>query len=130
MGLNDPLANALSSLMNGEKVSKKTILVRPVSNTIKQVLQVLNENGYVGTFEEAQDSKGNCLTLNLLGRINKCGAVKPRFPVTKDTIEKYENRYLPAKDFGIIIVSTSQGIMSHKDAKKKGIGGKLLAYCY
>ena len=41
-----------------------------------------------------------------------------------------EKRYLPAKDFGILIMSTSKGIMTHYDAKKKNLGGKLLSYCY
>ena len=44
--------------------------------------------------------------------------------------EKYEKRFLPAKDFGIIIMTTPQGIMTHIEAKKKSTGGKLLAYCY
>ena len=44
--------------------------------------------------------------------------------------EKFERRYLPAKDLGILFVSTPKGIMTHYDAKAKKLGGKLLAYCY
>jgi len=68
--------------------------------------------------------------LNLTGNINKCGAIKPRFPVTIMDYEKFERRYLPAKNFGILMVSTSKGIMTHEEAKKKGLGGVLIAYCY
>ena len=60
----------------------------------------------------------------------KCGAIKPNFSVKKDGFEKFEKRYLPAKDFGVLIVSTSQGIMTHVEAKEKKLGGKLIAYVY
>ena len=90
----------------------------------------MNENNYIGSFEEVITKKGNLLKVNLLGNLNKCGAIKPRYSVKKDGYEKFEKRYLPAKDFGIIFVSTSQGIMTHIEAKKKGLGGKLIAFCY
>lgn len=130
MSLNDPLASALSTVLNGEKVAKKTVNIMPTSKVITSVMNVLNEGGYVGSVETIEDSKGNTLTINLIGKINKCGAIKPRFPITVSDFEKYEKRYLPAKDFGLLIISTSQGLMTQYDAKKKGIGGKLIAYCY
>ena len=70
------------------------------------------------------------MKINLIGSINKCGVVKPRFSVKKNDFEKYEKRYLPAQNFGILIVSTSQGIMTNYEAKEKNLGGKLLAYVY
>ena len=48
----------------------------------------------------------------------------------KDEFEKFEKRYLPAKNFGILIVTTPEGIMTHNEAKERGIGGRLLAYMY
>ena len=48
----------------------------------------------------------------------------------KDEFEKFEERYLLARGMGILIVSTKWGIVTHNEAKKKNIGGKLLAYCY
>ena len=128
--LNDTLATALSSILNKEKIGKKECIIRPTSKIIKIVLQIMNENQYIGSFEEVITIKGNLLKLNLLGNINKCGAIKPRFSIKKDGYEKFEKRYLPAKDFGIIFVSTSKGIMTHIESKKKNMGGKLLAYCY
>lgn len=130
MSLNDPLSNALSKLMNNEKIGKKIVLISPASTLVKSVLKILNENMYVGDFKEIIDGKGNVLELNLLGNINKCGTIKPRFPVTVDEYVKFEKRYLLAKGFGIIIVSTSQGLMTHTEAKEKNLGGKLIAYCY
>ncbi len=128
--LNDPLANTMSKIANAEKNAKKEIIVTPVSKTIKKILEIMQENNYLGSFIEVEDTKGNLLRLNLLGSINKCGAIKPRYAVKKEDYEKFEKRYLPAKDFGILLVSTSKGVMTHLQAKKAGVGGKLMAYCY
>ena len=128
--LNDPLANALSVILNSEKVSKKECLVKPISKLIKDIFSLMKDNGYMGDFKEISDNKGDILKVNLLSNINKCGAIKPRYSVKKGGFELFEKRYLPAKDFGIIIVSTPKGIMTHLKAKEKGLGGVLLAYCY
>lgn len=128
--MNDPLASALSKVMNAEKLGRNTCIIYPTSSMIKKVLTILNENNYVGSFKETEDSKGNHLELNLIGAINKLGAIKPRFSVTKTGFESFEKRFLPAKDFGILIMSTPKGMMTHIEAKQKGYGGKLIAYCY
>jgi len=128
--LNDTLATALSAILNKEKIGKKECTVRPSSKIIKEVFRIMNENNYIGSFEEVVTQKGNLLKVNLLGNINKCGAIKPRYSVKKDGYEKFEKRYLPAKDFGIIFISTPKGIMTHTEARKKNMGGKLIAFCY
>jgi small subunit ribosomal protein S8 len=128
--LNDALANALSKILNAEKLGKESCLIKPISNVIKEVLKIMNENNYIGEFKEIDDGKGGLIKINLLGKINKCGVIKPRYPVKKDEFEKFEKRYLPAKDFGIILVSTTKGIVVHNQAKKEESGGILLAYCY
>ena len=128
--LNDTLATALSAILNREKIGKKECAIRPSSIIIKTVLRIMNENNYIGSFEEVITVKGNLIKVNLIGNLNKCGAIKPRYSVKKDGYEKFEKRYLPAKDFGIIFVSTPKGIMVHTEAKKKKMGGKLIAYCY
>lgn len=127
---NDPLAAALSKILNAEKVGRSDVVVRPASKMIQKVLTIMNEQGYIGSFENTEDGKGGHLVVNLLGNINKCGVVKPRFSTKKDEFEKWEKRYLPAKDFGVILVSTPKGIMTHNEAKENQTGGKLLAYCY
>lgn len=130
MVLNDPLANVLSNIMNSELRSKQECVLSPVNKVIKTILGIMKDNQYLGEYTEVTDSKGNILKLNLLGNINKCGVIKPNYTIKKDEYEKYEKRYLPSKNMGVIFISTSQGIMTHSEAKKKGIGGKLLAYCY
>jgi small subunit ribosomal protein S8 len=130
MAMNDTLAVALSNLLNAERIGRKDCLVHPISKVTKAVLDIMNKEGYIGSYEETDDGKGGILKINLLGAVNKCGVVKPRFSVKKDGYEKFEKRYLPAQDFGLIIVSTPKGIMTHMEAKEKGLGGRLLAYIY
>ncbi len=129
--LNDPLAAALCKIHNAEKVGKREVVLKSSSKMIKKVLELMNERGYVGSFEEKADGANRTiLIVNLLGNINKCNVIKPRFSTGIHDYTKWEKRYLPAKDFGIIVVSTSQGVMTHNDAKTKKIGGKLVAFCY
>lgn len=128
--LNDTLANVMSLILNSELVGRTECLIKPVSKIIKEILKVMKENNYVADFKEIEDSRGSYIKLSLAGSINKCGVVKPRYNIKKNDFEKFETRYLPAKDVGILLVSTTKGIMTHHDAKSKKIGGKLLAYCY
>ena len=128
--LNDPLANTLSHILNNEKTGKSSCLISPCSKTIKKVLDILNEEGYIGKYEEVTKAKGGVIKVHLLGGINNCGVIKPMFSVEKDGYEKFEKRFLLAEDFGVMIVSTNQGMMTHNQAKEKGIGGKLVAFCY
>lgn len=128
--LNDILSNGLSKIMNAEKAGKDRCALMPASNSVKRVLNILKENMYLGDVEEIKDNRGIRLKVSLIGAINKCGTIKPRFPVKKGEFERFEKIYLPAKDFGIIIVSTPKGLMPHTEAKKNGLGGKLIAYCY
>ncbi|MBI2548920.1 30S ribosomal protein S8 [Candidatus Woesearchaeota archaeon] len=128
--LNDPLANALSLIMNAERSGKKECLVKPTSKLIVKVLEVMQNAHLLGEAKTVEDGRGNLLRVNLLGKINQCGAIKPRYPITKQEYVRFEKRFLPAKDFGMLIVTTSGGIMTHYEAKQKGLGGKLLAYAY
>ncbi len=128
--MNDPLANTLSSIYNNVKVGKSDCVVRPVSKLIRNVLNIMKDNGYISSFEEIEDGRGGMLKISFTGKINKCGVIKPRFNVKLSDYEKFEKRYLIAKDFGIIIVSTHKGLMTHTEAKEKNLGGKLIAYCY
>ncbi|MBI4150590.1 30S ribosomal protein S8 [Candidatus Woesearchaeota archaeon] len=128
--LNDTLATALSKIENFEKIGRKECLVMPASKTIKKVLELFNAHGYLGQAELASDARGGALKVHLLGKINKCGVIKPRFAVTMKEYEKFEKRYLPAKNVGVLLVSTPKGMMTHEEAKKNNHGGRLVAYCY
>ncbi len=130
MSLNDPLGNALSHILNCERVGKQECIIKNTSRMMDNVLNILKQHKYIGEYEKIKTDKGEMIKLNLTGTLNKCGVIKPRFPVKKTNFEKYEKRYLPAKSFGILIVSTSKGIMEHDKAIKENLGGKLIAYCY
>ena len=130
MALNDTLANILSHILNCEKKGKEDCIVSNISKISLKVLEILKDKKYIGDIEINERSNGNLAKINLLGEINKCGVIKPRFSVKFKDYEMFEKRFLPAKDFGVIIVSTNKGIMTHNDAKDKKLGGKLIAYCY
>jgi small subunit ribosomal protein S8 len=87
-------------------------------------------NGYIGEFEFIDDGRLGKFKVQLLGRINKCGAIKPRFPVKVNEFETWEKTYLPSRDVGLMVVSTSKGVIAHKDAEEKNVGGRLLAFVY
>lgn len=126
----DVLANGLTSIVNNELRNKRQCIVSPASRLLGRVLRVMQLNGYVGEFEFVDDGRTGKFKVQLLGRVNKCGAVKPHFSVRTNEFEAWEKRFLPSRDIGILVVSTSQGVMSHKEAREKKIGGKLVAFVY
>lgn len=127
---NDPLADAMSTIKNAEIVGKRECIIKPSSKLIGRVLKVMQEYNYIGNFEYIEDGRGGKFRVELIGNINNCGVIKPRYSIKKTLFERYESRYLPAQDFGVIIVTTTKGVMSHTKAKELGLGGKLLAYVY
>ena len=130
MTLNDPLANVFSNMLNSEKIGKTEVNIKPASKLMKQILTLLQDKHYLGSFEEIKDGKGNIMSIHLIGAINNCGVIKPRYSVKLDNYTKYEKRFLPAKGFGILVVSTPKGVMTHEEAKEQKLGGRLIAYCY
>ncbi|MEK6951586.1 MAG: 30S ribosomal protein S8 [Nanoarchaeota archaeon] len=130
MTLNDPLSNALSKINNAQKVGKLSCTVYPSSKIIKTVLDILKKLGYILGYKESNTTKGTVLEITLANKINDCCVIKPRYQVKLQDIEKFEKRFLPAKGFGVLILSTSKGILTHHEIKEKKIGGRLIAYCY
>jgi small subunit ribosomal protein S8 len=128
--LNDPLATALTKITNAERVGKKEVLIQPVSSVIKSVLGLMHNAHYIGAIEEVTLNANPALKVSLIGNINRCNVIKPRFPTKCNNFTKWEKRYLPARDFGIIIVSTPKGMVTHTTAKGAGVGGRLIAFCY
>jgi small subunit ribosomal protein S8 len=128
--MSDPLANALSSIMNNEIRKRRECIISPASKLIGRVLRILQQNGYVGEFEFIDDGRFGKFKVQLLGRINKCGAIRPRYPVKADEFEYWEKRFLPSREMGLLMVSTSKEVMSHREAKEKRFGGRLVAFVY
>ncbi len=128
--LNDPLANALVAIKNAERVGKRECTIKPASKLIGRVLKLMQDYGYIEVFEWIDDGKAGMFKVILKGNINDCNVIKPRYSIKKNEFEKWESRYLPAENFGILIISTNKGIVSQYEAKKEGIGGRLLGYVY
>jgi len=127
--LQDPLADVLSTIKNAERIGKRECVTR-ASKVIKAVLKVMQEKGYIGTFEFIEDGKSGKFKIELKNRVINCNVIKPRFSVKVGELEKWEKRWLPAKGFGILILSTPKGIIDHNKARELHIGGKLLAFAY
>lgn len=86
--------------------------------------------GYIGEFEIVDDHRAQKIVIELNGRLNKCGVISPRFDVAVDEIEKWIVSLLPSRQFGHIILSTTYGIMTHEEARRKKTGGKILGFFY
>jgi small subunit ribosomal protein S8 len=126
----DTLTNGLITIKNNETRNKRECIISPASKLLGRVLRIMQLNGYIGEFEFIDDGRQGKFKVQLLGRINKCGPVKPRFAVKVGKFEEWEKKFLPSRDVGIMVVSTSKGVIAHKDAEQKNLGGRLLAFVY
>src|SRR3989344_1280412 len=103
---NDPLSDAMNVIKTHEMAGRDHCIVKPASKVIMRVLEIFKERGYISGFEFNDNGKSGSITVKLLGRINKCGTIKPRFAINNSEWAKWEQRYIPGKGFGVIIVST------------------------
>lgn len=87
-------------------------------------------SGYIGEYEFVDDHRSGKIVVQLLGRINKCGVISPRFNVPLGRIETWVQQLLPARSFGVIVLTTSAGVLDHHEARRKHAGGKILGYFY
>ncbi len=121
----DVVADGLNQMMNALRARKTTVELIHHSSLLMSVLALAKLKGYVKEYRV----ENNILKIEI-GRLNGCNAIKPRFTVAVEDLDKYVKRYLPAKDIGIIIVSTPKGLMTHQTAAEKNLGGSLIAYLF
>jgi small subunit ribosomal protein S15Ae len=105
-------------------------MIRPASKVVVKFLQVMQKNGYIGDFEVLDDHRSGKIVVDLIGRINKCGVISPRFDVAKDGIEQWVQNVLPSRGFGHLVLTTTFGIMDHDESRRKKTGGKILGFFY
>ena len=114
----DRFAEAINIIKTHERMGRAECMVNS-TKFLKSVLATLKKESYINDFEEFKDGKITKIKVKLSNRINAIGVVKPRYAVQKDTIQKYETRYIPSKDFGILVLSTPKGLMTNKEAREK-----------
>ena len=123
----DIVADALNMIKNVKKARKTEIKIKRISNLLIEILKIMKQEGAVKKYKI--NSKNKTIEVTV-GDLTDCRAIKPRFTVDKTQIEKYRRRYLPARNLGVMIVSTNKGLMTHEEAQKEKTGGCLIAYFY
>jgi small subunit ribosomal protein S8 len=131
MSMTDPIADLLARVKNGIHARKMTVEC-PRSNIKVRIAEILRDEGFVGAVTTAQDDKQGMITLELRydGRASASGcAISGMRRVSRPG----QRAYVPAKDvpkvrngLGIAIISTSQGVMTDRAAREKGVGGEVL----
>eukprot|EP01056_Protomagalhaensia_sp_Gyna25_P003409 Protomagalhaensia_sp_Gyna_25__3408@NODE_3078_length_742_cov_1338_384068_g2573_i0_p1_GENE_NODE_3078_length_742_cov_1338_384068_g2573_i0NODE_3078_length_742_cov_1338_384068_g2573_i0_p1_ORF_typecomplete_len131_score29_16Ribosomal_S8/PF00410_19/2_2e34P22_portal/PF16510_5/0_1_NODE_3078_length_742_cov_1338_384068_g2573_i0101493 len=124
------LADALNSIVNAERAAKRQVLIRPSSKVVIRFLKVMQKKGYIGEFEIIDDKRSGKIVVNLLGRLNKCSVISPRYDVPLTNLEQITSKLLPSRQFGHVVLTTSLGIMDHEEAKRRHTGGKILGYFF
>ena len=124
------IANLFVTIYNNEVRRKRECIVLPTSKHGGEVLKTLQRYDYIGEYEHIDDKRGGKFKVKLRSRITKCGAISPRFKVKKGEYARWEQQYLPSYDRGILLVTTNQGVMSHREAANLGLGGLLIGYAY
>lgn len=125
----DILADVFCIIKNAEAVGKMECVV-PASNLVKDVLKVMERLEYIKGFEYIEDGRGGKFRVKLFKKINDCNIIKPNYSIKKNEFIKFEKRFLPAVGIGVLILTTPKGVMDQNQAKKEGVGGRLLGYVY
>ena len=124
------VAIALKNIVNAERKGKRQVMLRPACKVLIKFLRLMQQKGYIGEFEVIDDHRSGKIIVELLGRINKCGVISPRFNVPLKKVELWTNNILPSRQFGFLVLTTTYGIMDHEEAIKKHTGGKILGFFY
>ena len=121
----DIVADTLNNIMNAVKAGENKVVMTRHSKLLLSVLAIAKLKGYIKSYHVEKEK----LTIEI-EKVYGCKAIKPRYLIHAEDIGKYVSRYLPARNIGIIIISTPQGLMTHHTAQEKNIGGSLIAYLY
>jgi small subunit ribosomal protein S8 len=131
--ITDPIADYLTRLRNAAKAGHKVVEI-PASNMKKSITRILYDKGYILNYKFVDDDKQGVIKIALKYHPKtKVPAFKSIKRVSRPGLRKYAGAgELPRvlNGLGIAIVSTSQGVMTDKEAKKLKIGGEILCYVY
>lgn len=131
--MTDPIADYLTRIRNAVMANHKIVDI-PASNLKKDITRILFEQGYILNFKfEDKGPQGNIKIALKYHPESKTPAIKELGRVSRPGLRKYAgNGDIPRvlNGLGVSIVSTSQGVMTDKAARKLGIGGEVLCYVY
>jgi small subunit ribosomal protein S8 len=125
----DRFSDAINTIKTNERIGRVEC-VMPSTKLVKAALDIMKRESYIKDYEEFSEGHKNMLKVYLSNKINEIGVIKPRYAIGKDDVQRYEARYIPSRDFGILLISTPKGIVTNKEAVANGTGGRLLAYVY
>jgi len=126
----DIINNFFAHATNCVNSGKFEVYFGPINKLLLNSLEKLKEKGYVEYYEVLTWERGGKVKVKFTEYFNKGNAIKPRFPVSYRELEKWEKRYLPARGFGVLLISTDKGIKTNDECKKEKLGGVLIAYVY
>ena len=132
--MTDPIADYLTRLRNAMKANHRIVEI-PASNIKKEITKILFDKGYILNykFEETENHQGNIKIALKYNPITKLPAIKKLERISKPGLRKYrgaDNIPRVLNGLGMAIVSTSQGMMTDKEARRTNIGGEVLCLVY
>ncbi len=132
MQITDSIADMLTRIRNANSAKHDTVQI-PASNIKKSIAQILVDEGYIKSFKVIEDGKQGMIEIALKYGPNKSQVITGLRRVSKPGLRIYSNcEDMPKvqNGLGIVILSTSKGIMTDKDARKANVGGEVLAYIW
>ena len=132
MQITDPIADMLTRIRNANSAKHETVDV-PASNMKKAIAEILNNEGYIKSYQIIEDGKQGVIRIALKYGNNKEKVISGLKRVSKPGLRIYAGaEELPRvlKGLGIAIISTSKGVMTDKEARKLNIGGEVLAFVW
>jgi small subunit ribosomal protein S8 len=132
MTMTDPIADMLARLRNANSAYHDTVSM-PHSKIKGHIAEILKEQGYIASFDVADAEVGKVLTLNLKYGPSRERSIAGLRRVSKPGLRVYaKSTNLPKVlgGLGIAILSTSTGLLTDRQAAKKGVGGEVLAYVW
>ena len=130
--MTDPIADMLTRLRNANSAYHETVSM-PYSKLKANIAEILQAEGYIGSWEVEDAEVGKTLTLNLKFGPNRERSLAGVRRVSKPGLRVYaKSTKLPKVlgGLGVAILSTSSGLLTDKQAAKKGVGGEVLAYIW
>ena len=122
----DIVSDGLKQIMNAKRIEKRELTIKRYSKVLLGLFKMMKEKGHI---DYEVDEEAKTVSVRVI-KLNECRAVKPRYFVGVDGIDKYLRRFLPSRNFGSLVISTNRGLVSHDEALKLNVGGSVVAYFY